>query len=104
MSRRTHLVVALAVALTAGGATSSRLAPLPAEQAVTTHSPFEMGDCQVCHARRDRTDPGPVENKPPQLCLDCHDDFVGVKRGHPSRGICTRCHSPHNSKKPKLLL
>jgi predicted CXXCH cytochrome family protein len=105
MSRRAHLVAgALAVALAAGGAASSPLAPLPPAQARSTHSPYEMGECRVCHERNDRADPGPVLGEAPQLCLECHDDFAGVKKGHPNRGACTRCHSPHNSAKPKLRL
>jgi predicted CXXCH cytochrome family protein len=105
MSRRTHLVAAAAaIAASAGGAAPSRLAPLPPGQAVVTHSPYQMGECRVCHARNDARDPGPVTGTAPGLCLDCHDDFSGVKKGHPSRGACTKCHSPHDSRKPKLLL
>lgn len=105
MSGRTHLLVAgLVIAAVTGGAAASRLRPLPDGQAASTHSPFEMGECKTCHARNDRADPGPVEVRPPQLCLGCHDDFEGVKKGHPSRGNCTSCHSPHDSKKSKLLL
>jgi predicted CXXCH cytochrome family protein len=66
--------------------------------------PYDAGECDACHARKDPADPGPVAGKPPQLCLDCHDDFTGVKKGHPDRGACTKCHSPHDAKKEKLLL
>jgi predicted CXXCH cytochrome family protein len=96
------LLAALAVALAA--AASGRLKPLKSEDAVSTHGPYEMGECEICHQRNDRGNPGPVQKAGADLCLDCHDDLTGLKKSHPSRGNCVACHSPHNARKPKLLL
>lgn len=105
MVARKHLLVAgLLAAAAGGGAAAQRLKPLPRGEAVSTHSPFEMGECHICHARNDPANPGPVQRSGAQLCADCHDDLSSMKKGHPSRGNCTTCHSPHNAKKRKLLL
>ena len=106
MHRSKHLVLAavVAIAIPAAAATAGRLKPLARADAKSTHGPFEMGQCDVCHQSADAKAPGPTVKASPQLCLDCHDDFATAKRGHPSRGNCTGCHSPHNAKKRKLLL
>ena len=85
------------------------LAPLAAQvQAVSSHAPFEAGDCKICHQSADPKQPGPVRTKGPALCLSCHEEFVDVmKRPHthePARTDCTNCHSPHNAAYSKLLL
>ena len=104
MVARKHLVLAgLAAALAGGGAAAVRMKPLPRGEATSTHSPFEMGECEICHQRNDPKNPGPIQKAAAQLCADCHDDLSGTKKGHPTRGGCTTCHSPHNAKKPKLL-
>jgi predicted CXXCH cytochrome family protein len=105
MNRRSSLVLGAAlVALATGGAYAGRLRPLPKGQAAVTHMPYGVGECRVCHATNDPRVPGPVKKPSPQLCLDCHDDFTGVRKGHPDRGDCTSCHSPHDSTRRKLLL
>ena len=99
----------------AGPAPSARvgpplsLAPLPVKPApASSHAPFEAGDCKICHQNADPKQPGPVLKKGPAMCLDCHEEFVGVmKRPHthaPARAACTSCHNPHNAAFPKLLL
>jgi predicted CXXCH cytochrome family protein len=101
-----------ALALAAGAAASeSRLAPLPREQAVSTHGPFQSGDCDVCHERKNPKSPGAAIKVSNDLCFECHDEFKGSapvrmeKAVHPSsQGRCTTCHSPHNARKKKLLL
>jgi predicted CXXCH cytochrome family protein len=106
MNGRSSLaLVAALVALATGGAYAGALRPLRnGERAATSHMPYVAGLCDQCHTRNDPRNPGPVEKKSPQLCLECHDDFTGVRKGHPDRGDCTGCHNPHDSTKRKLLL
>jgi len=85
------------------------LAPLPAQPApVSSHAPYEAGDCRICHQSADPKQPGPLNKAGPALCLDCHEEFAGIlKRQHthaPARTSCTACHNPHNAGQRKLLL
>ena len=88
---------------------SGKLAPLPTnEKAVTTHAPYDAGDCSLCHKSGDVQNPGPINMKVNELCLSCHEDYQSVlarKYGHiPAKESCTNCHNPHNSKERKLLV
>ncbi len=101
---------ALALAATSARAGDARLAPLPRDQAVVVHGPYEQGACDACHARADQKDPGPA-TVTKETCLTCHDEFggtapvrIGKGKNHPVKGECIGCHNPHNSKKKKLLL
>lgn len=103
-------VAALALAVTTARADGGRLAPIPRDQAVVVHGPYEQGACDACHARADQKDPGPA-TVTKETCLACHDEFggkapvrIGKGKNHPVKGECTGCHNPHNSKKRKLLL
>ena len=94
----------------AAAAGDARLAPIPRDQAVVVHGPYEQGACDTCHARADASDPGPAPVTK-ETCLTCHDEFsgkapvrIGKGRNHPVKGECIGCHNPHNSKKKKLLL
>jgi predicted CXXCH cytochrome family protein len=86
------------------------LAPLPKDQAVSSHPPFETGACGICHARGDPANPGPARVAD-EVCTGCHDDFAGgasVKMDtalHPTAvgTLCVGCHRPHNSAKKKLV-
>jgi hypothetical protein len=100
----------LALAIPAARAEGGRLAPLPRDQAVVVHGPYEQGACDACHARADQKDPGPA-TVTKETCLACHDEFggkapvrIGQGKNHPVKGECTGCHNPHNSKKKKLLM
>jgi predicted CXXCH cytochrome family protein len=113
MALTTHLVRAAlaAAALSAAGdaRAQGRLAPLPQEDAVSTHGPFEMGECGICHDPKDaKSSPGRLLKAGADLCFDCHEDFKGPVKNHPKTNVtatkCTGCHSPHNSRKRKLLL
>jgi len=103
------LVWAAGVALGTGLAAAApmKLAPLPDGEAVSTHGPYEMGECAICHDQKDKKAPGRLLKAGAALCFDCHEDFRAPVKGHPrmaASGSCTACHSPHNSKKKKLLL
>lgn len=88
----------------AAGAAGRSLAPIPQDQAVSTHGPFEMGECATCHVGA-APRPGKLLKAASDLCFDCHEDFKGTVANHPKvKGSCTLCHSPHNSRKKKLLL
>ncbi len=108
----TFLVVsALALVLTSTAAADRRLAPLPKEEATSTHGPFEAGACDTCHERSDPKNPGAAVKASNDLCFECHDEFRGTapikmdRKVHPSgKSNCMGCHSPHNSRKRKLLL
>jgi len=113
MTRAGNVRLALA-ALTAGlvglagaaGAAGLRtLAPIAAEEALSTHSPFESGECGFCHAEKKGRKGGKLLRAANELCFDCHEDFRTAVKNHPkNKGSCTACHSPHNAKKRKLLL
>ena len=104
------LAALLLLAATAASAGDARLAPVPRDQAVVVHGPYEQGACDTCHARADAADPGPAKASQ-ATCLACHDEFagkapvrVGKGKSHPIKGECVSCHNPHNSKKNNLLL
>jgi predicted CXXCH cytochrome family protein len=113
---RTHLLAlasaaAILVAAAASAAEKGRFAAVPADEAVSTHGPYEAGACDTCHERASAKDPGKALKVTNDLCFDCHDDFRGSapvkldKSKHPAGTVtCTKCHNPHNSKKRKLLL
>ncbi|MEW6720397.1 MAG: cytochrome c3 family protein, partial [Thermodesulfobacteriota bacterium] len=87
----------------------SNLSPLPArEKGVSSHAPFEAGDCSICHKSADRNAPGPIAAPVNDLCLGCHEDFRKVlsrKSVHaPAGKSCVNCHNPHNSRQIKLLV
>lgn len=95
------------------------------------HGPFASGQCNQCHATSSSatfrrgvreasgiagTEKGGVSARLilplEELCIDCHaDKSVDVAygkgfwvHGPVSRGICTACHSPHQSPYPFMLL
>jgi len=100
-------LAAAALAATAAGGAERGLAPIPAGEATSTHGPFEMGECAICHDARDKQAPGRLLKAGSALCYDCHEDFKAPVKNHPKVDArstqCTGCHSPHNSKKRKLL-
>jgi predicted CXXCH cytochrome family protein len=101
-------IAAAATGLLAGaraGAARRSLAPIPEEEAISTHGPYEMGDCKSCHVGSEGPNPGKLRRAAPDLCFDCHEEFQAPVKGHPvSKRTCTACHSPHNARKRKLLL
>jgi predicted CXXCH cytochrome family protein len=101
-----HLVLAAlgaGILGSAAWAAERSLAPIPQEQATSTHGPFEMGECAICHEGQ-APRPGKVLKAANDLCFDCHEEFKVTVKNHPSaKAKCTQCHSPHNSRKRKLL-
>lgn len=105
------LTVALIAAAAPALAGDARLAPIPRDQAVSSHGPFEMGACETCHARPDPRNPGPASREN-DACYDCHEEFRGTARVKTEKALhppatatnCVACHSPHNSRNRKLLL
>jgi predicted CXXCH cytochrome family protein len=99
-------LLCLCVAASALAAGSGRLAPIADVESASRHAPYEMGQCEVCHAGGGNgRAPGPIVKPGNALCFDCHDEFKKAVTGHPAAaGACTSCHSPHNSRKRKLLL
>ncbi|MDP1901512.1 MAG: cytochrome c3 family protein [Rubrivivax sp.] len=83
-------------------------APLaPQSKPMSSHAPFEAGDCKICHQNADPKNPGPVAATGVALCSGCHEDFTAIMaRPHVhrvARKNCMSCHNPHNAKNPKLL-
>jgi predicted CXXCH cytochrome family protein len=92
-------------------AAGSRLAPVPAKEAVSTHGPYGAGVCAPCHRNDDAQNPGPAVTATSELCIECHEEFKGGavvktdKSVHPKGpDACTVCHNPHNARKKKLRL
>lgn len=101
----------LALGALTARAENGRLAPIPKEQALSSHGPFEMGACETCHQRHDAANPGPALKVSNDLCYECHDEFKGSapvkmeKAVHPTvKAACTLCHNPHNARKKRLRL
>ncbi|HET8538348.1 MAG TPA: cytochrome c3 family protein [Anaeromyxobacter sp.] len=111
MPKRLATLLALSALALAARAADNRLAPIPREQAISTHGPYEMGACETCHQRHDAANPGPALKISNDLCYECHDEFKGSapvkmeKSFHPTvKADCTLCHNPHNAKKKRLRL
>lgn len=105
MAPKQLALAALAAALLLLGtatAAPKSVAPIPAKEAVSVHGPFDSGDCQLCHAMEGGK-PGPAQAVP-GICFDCHEEYKAGVKGHKAKAGCTGCHSPHNSRKKKLLL
>jgi predicted CXXCH cytochrome family protein len=100
------LALSACLVSTALAAGSSRLAPIADAESVSRHAPYESGQCDVCHEGGGRgRAPGRIAKAGNALCFDCHDEFKKTVKGHPAAAsACTSCHSPHNSRKKKLLL
>jgi len=80
-------------------------APAPPPQPTTFyHPPFTRHQCAECH--ESSTGQG-LRGKPPELCFNCHKDFLaGQKFKHQpvESGDCTSCHDPHQSDIKHLLV
>lgn len=117
MNARTLAVTALwllAIPSLAGAAseppaTGAARGPLPkGAVAISSHAPFEDGDCTICHERNDPKQPGALIKPSRDLCLGCHEEFVDVMKRPslhaPAKRACVNCHNAHNSTQRKLLV
>ena len=70
----------------------------------TVHPPFQQRKCIECH----QSSSGMGLRLPaPQLCWNCHKDFLAdqkVKHQPVESGDCASCHDPHQSPNKNLLL
>lgn len=78
------------------------------DKVVSSHGPYESGDCSLCHANKDPRNPGAATKPVNGVCFACHEDMQDVmtksKFKHKvADAACTNCHNPHNSTQPKLL-
>lgn len=89
------------------------LAPVPDDQAVSRHAPYESDACEACHERANPANPGPAKSTAADGCVTCHEEVpsqvsagaAGRRISHPgAQSICSKCHNPHNSRKNGLML
>jgi len=109
MLSKYSMAVILIFGILNGFAHAEGVAPLPADAGVGwSHAPYAMGECDICHVRNSREDPGPIKGAEVNaLCYECHGEFE-----HPTARVihaavedsCTNCHNPHNSAYRKLLI
>ena len=107
--------------------TARRTAPRPQAELPWTHGPYAARECEQCHSSTG-TKPGgktksqsglPVDMRGArvrepreELCIGCHTDQsadVAYARdlwlhGPAATGLCTVCHSPHQSRQRYMLL
>src|ERR1043166_919657 len=72
-------------------------APAPAQPFYFGHPPFVEQKCSSCH--ESQMGQG-MRKKTPELCFDCHKDFLAtakVKHQPVESGDCKSCHDPHQS-------
>jgi len=75
-----------------------------AEPSYYTHAPFAQEKCASCHESRFGQS---LKKKTPELCWDCHKDFLAaekVKHQPVETGDCKSCHDPHQASNKKLLV
>lgn len=70
------------------------------------HMPFKSGQCQTCH----KSDSLDLIKPEKELCTSCHSSDMTqeptdgtIVHAPVSEGMCTQCHSPHDSDAPKGL-
>lgn len=89
-------------------ATASK-APIAAQRVVSTHAPFEMKSCKVCHGKAQPRSAASVRKPLTRLCYSCHGELksqTGKGKFHHGavKGGCISCHNPHNSAFKSLLV
>jgi predicted CXXCH cytochrome family protein len=79
-------------------------APAPPPSTFSSHPPFLQQNCTACHASASGMG---LKAPPPELCWNCHKDFLAgqkVKHQPVESGDCTSCHEPHQSENKHLLV
>jgi len=77
----------------------------PSAPTVYLHPPYKERKCDVCH----ESEGGQrlLEARPDLVCRKCHEQFNQEYRfvhGPVAVGQCLRCHNPHSTKNPYLLI
>src|ERR1051325_9908315 len=75
-----------------------------AEANYFAHPPFAEEKCSSCHASQFGQG---MKKKTPELCWDCHKNFLAeqkVKHQPVESGDCKSCHDPHQASNKKLLV
>lgn len=76
----------------------------------SSHGPYMQKKCDICHESENYSLSLASRLRLPKdlICTQCHDPemmFKGAYRHGPANaGHCFKCHSPHRSKLPRLLL
>ncbi len=68
------------------------------------HSPYQDNSCNDCHQSAISN---ALQEKLPDLCYECHDDFkeeYSYLHGPVASGACLTCHHPHLAKNESLLV
>jgi predicted CXXCH cytochrome family protein len=102
----TNVVVVVTTVKDTNAAPATVTQPAPAAPVLpgSAHPPFIKQQCQECHQSGD----GQGMRAPmPDLCFNCHKDFLAgnkVKHQPVENGECLSCHDPHQSENNKKLL
>src|SRR5215472_7266693 len=99
----TNTVVAAAETNQVAAAASKSASPAPAEN-YYAHPPFSQEKCSSCHASQFGQ---AMKKQAPELCWDCHKDFLAtmkVKHQPVENGECKSCHDPHQASNTNLLV
>ena len=69
------------------------------------HSPYEEGECGVCHPKSRPGQVSRVMRSHSDFCHACHDrkDTARFLHGPVGAGQCIYCHDPHGSSYPALM-
>ncbi len=95
-------------------AAKSGLGPAEVSGTQFLHDPFAEGDCAACHAVAAAGDPPLLTEDlwgdELEVCLSCHqlemtgDQLRPVQHDPFAKGECTKCHDPHATDIPSLLV
>ena len=86
-----------------------------AKLAANAHKPFASGDCKSCHTMEGGRVTLAADFPPKNLCDTCHGDVAGTMGGPTSHfgaaelasqgaSTCLKCHDPHVSGRPAMLV
>ncbi len=103
------LIAVAGVPASAGSEPPPRVPPMADGTFEFTHPPYTQGTCDICHVRADLNDAGPARESISDICFSCHVELLNATSSaayvhQPVRESCQRCHNPHNSIRPNLLV
>lgn len=76
----------------------------PSRSVYVLHEPYREKMCTACHKENAL---GQFNDRQPELCYLCHEDFSEKYKfihGPVAAGYCTQCHHPHLSENKNLLI